>query len=667
MEISNFYPLTSREVTVLKYIGGDHEYETIEPNTFIKIPNGFTKAQFTAACDSLEEKGMIKTAYCEGHILQEARVLNPGNAYLDDLAAELEKNKEESAMKKSLFGSLSVGKGNRNATYWHNGVYGQIIDLESKGEFHLIDYIDEYTENPLYLSNASEKENSPIVAKGLVGYLLNQQITGRIMSIEETYRDYAEMCFKKFERKALLNPNSMKRNHRFLFFKYNHDEAEKKKIKESEAIYPYLTEDDVNWIEERVNGYWVYIEDYKKTHCAPKTFTLDSFLSLFGKEGLASKCLLWMEETYDIHQHTNYQFLSRITKTVVNPEQLSKEIIVGSDEIDFDAFRTGKEALLEEIESLLKSDDVIEIQRKMAKIMNALNSFSSKLYPFNECRIYVQQIQKFLLKSKTDNSVLRQSEDPIVKDFKLLLNYSEKIDEYKEKSVLDCQIESYTKKYIDLYTRFVRNLDYLLMQYGKDLLDLQKEYDIHLMKPNDKSDIAHCCLWDTYKTISFYFDKLPNRWKNMDAEEKIMDFLDYPYLEEEVSVAKEETKVSASENQDKVSLPCSSTNDIILKCIKDYIIAKDETTKNEINCKLCEFIKGNLKPIKVLRPLRAAIEAGCIEKPVKEEFEHEFSVRISTASWKRYTGGTVNPYDRDKTYEGYLRQFQALNSYSAPK
>ena len=94
--------LNSREIVVLKYINGDHEYVTDGPNTFMKVPKGFTEAQFTYACDTLAEKGMIQTAYCEGHVLQDARVLPHGKAYLDNLAAEKEKNKEESAMKKSL-------------------------------------------------------------------------------------------------------------------------------------------------------------------------------------------------------------------------------------------------------------------------------------------------------------------------------------------------------------------------------------------------------------------------------------------------------------------------------------------------------------------------------------------------------------------------------------
>lgn len=77
--------LNEREIAILNYIAKEIKYYEDGPDTFVQIPSGFTKPQFTTSCDSLETKGMIKTYYCEGHELQDARVLDKGQCYLDDL------------------------------------------------------------------------------------------------------------------------------------------------------------------------------------------------------------------------------------------------------------------------------------------------------------------------------------------------------------------------------------------------------------------------------------------------------------------------------------------------------------------------------------------------------------------------------------------------------
>lgn len=77
--------LDAREFTILRYLAEEIQYIEEGPDVYVKIPSGFTKPQFTTSCDSLETKGMIKTYYCEGHELQDARVLDKGQCFLDDL------------------------------------------------------------------------------------------------------------------------------------------------------------------------------------------------------------------------------------------------------------------------------------------------------------------------------------------------------------------------------------------------------------------------------------------------------------------------------------------------------------------------------------------------------------------------------------------------------
>ena len=92
--------------------------------------------------------------------------------------------------------------------------------------------------------------------------------------------------------------------------------------------------------------------------------------------------------------------------------------------------------------------------------------------------------------------------------------------------------------------------------------------------------------------------------------------------------------------------------------IEPYII--NQKKKTEILDMLRRTINLHRSPQKILRPLRAAIDAGCIEMPNKDVFEHEYHVTISPASWKRYTGGTNHPYADDPTFQSLLNQFEEI-------
>ena len=92
--------------------------------------------------------------------------------------------------------------------------------------------------------------------------------------------------------------------------------------------------------------------------------------------------------------------------------------------------------------------------------------------------------------------------------------------------------------------------------------------------------------------------------------------------------------------------------------IEPYII--NQKKKTEILDMLRRTINLHHSPQKILRPLRAAIDAGCIEKPDRDVFNHEFNFTIPVSSWKRYTGGTTHPYDNDPTYQSLLEQFRKI-------
>lgn len=252
--------LIDTEIKILQYCRNVQYYKD-GLDTFVKIPEEFTKAQFTVACDSLEEKGMIKTFYCEGHNLQDVSVLDKGQCYLDNLKENQEICKYSCTNIESLIDSISIGKQNRQTTIWNNGVIGQIIDLESNGEFHLIDYIDANTINPLYWGDSNELKNSKIIATGIVGWWLHNKRRNTIGNIKDFYKGYADKCYQDFQNSKQSDPMFMNMDLKKIFFGGIHQNKEKEFIQKSQSLLPFLTTEDIFTINNMIDGYWTIIKD----------------------------------------------------------------------------------------------------------------------------------------------------------------------------------------------------------------------------------------------------------------------------------------------------------------------------------------------------------------------------------------------------------------------
>lgn len=88
----------------------------------------------------------------------------------------------------------------------------------------------------------------------------------------------------------------------------------------------------------------------------------------------------------------------------------------------------------------------------------------------------------------------------------------------------------------------------------------------------------------------------------------------------------------------------------------NYIIKKNKT--KEINGLLHSYIDIEDKPQKLLKPLAAAVAAGCIAKPALEDFNFEFQKKISSSSYNRYVKDNTNnicAYDGDSAYYSMLK------------
>lgn len=77
--------------------------------------------------------------------------------------------------------------------------------------------------------------------------------------------------------------------------------------------------------------------------------------------------------------------------------------------------------------------------------------------------------------------------------------------------------------------------------------------------------------------------------------------------------------------------------------------------------RLQELVNAKDKPKSIMRPIRAAIDAGAIERPNWESFKFEFGEKKlkSKASFTNYTDPMKQPYD-DEGYEALKRDFKHL-------
>lgn len=101
--------------------------------------------------------------------------------------------------------------------------------------------------------------------------------------------------------------------------------------------------------------------------------------------------------------------------------------------------------------------------------------------------------------------------------------------------------------------------------------------------------------------------------------------------------------------------------DIPMTGIQDFcsfITFEDRT--DEIMNKLHEMLDHKVKPIAIMRVIRAAIDAGLITKPEFYSFIKEFDKYISLATYKLYTKKKINPLADDKVYLDYLDKFLRL-------
>jgi len=219
------------------------------------------------------------------------------------------------------------------------------------------------------------------------------------------------------------------------------------------------------------------------------------------------------------------------------------------------------------------------------------------------------------------------------------------------------------KSFVDHMLAFIARIN----GEAKIAIDHLNDQKLHLIA-EDLSRMAELCKHNNNYALTVKFENfgLYRYGQDIKAQWGIDDDLvnDYTIKNQQLELFKKqgvEEKIAKWFEQIKVLFEDYIHDDNELEnalSIEPYII--NQKKKTEIMDILRSTIIRHNSPKKILRPLRAAIDAGCIEKPNKDVFEHEYNVAISPTSWKRYTGGTIHPYDDDITYQSLLEQFKKI-------
>lgn len=145
-----------------------------------------------------------------------------------------------------------------NNTYitdaWLTGQTGEIVDLKGDCIFRFVDYD---TEGELRIKHIKEESqlSCPIVACGFVGYWLHKK---DIEGTKAIFDGYYELCLKNYEKEHECDDDAWERDLKKEFVCRHHVPTEKKKIKASETLFPYITESDKKKVKSIMANYLKY-------------------------------------------------------------------------------------------------------------------------------------------------------------------------------------------------------------------------------------------------------------------------------------------------------------------------------------------------------------------------------------------------------------------------
>ena len=161
-------------------------------------------------------------------------------------------------MGNSLLDKISTGSHQVIITnHWANGKTGSIVDIQGDCVYRFVDYLECGDEIRLkYKTDAEKLASCPIVASGIVGYWFHNNQRMNTKSLFESYFDRRYMIYEKAHEN---DDDAWERDLKEEFIKSEHIVKEKRRIKNSEAVFEYLTEADIKQVQSISSSYLKFV------------------------------------------------------------------------------------------------------------------------------------------------------------------------------------------------------------------------------------------------------------------------------------------------------------------------------------------------------------------------------------------------------------------------
>lgn len=413
-----------------------------------------------------------------------------------------------------------------NSTYitdaWLTGQTSEIVDLKGDCIFRFVDYD---TEGELRIKHTTEESqlSCPIVACGVVGYWLHKKDTEGTKAI---FDGYYELCLKNYEKEHECDDDAWERDFKKEFVCRHHVPTEKKWIKASEALFPYITESDQKKVKSIMDNYLKYARSKRKQLYPPNhpanRIIEDTFLDAYRVGGPANECMSWMRTEYNLpymwphwrkDNKTEKELLSGRWKErheKVIPEYIAEEY----EDFDDRVLKYTNGGLMEEIDENLQNCQTQE--DRIRYIISLLQPFKEFADTFDakaridERKRSIKEHEKWIQKweGMSDEAVDEQTGEPIrpkdqiaacnkfIEEYKQDIDYWKKVQQdfywFAQHGLGAGHYRVYPKKVNDQMCKylggwwecmifFARRLAALALTYGIKLMDVQERCEVYLM------------------------------------------------------------------------------------------------------------------------------------------------------------------------------------------
>ncbi|MDR0686281.1 MAG: hypothetical protein LBF79_02305 [Dysgonamonadaceae bacterium] len=156
-------------------------------------------------------------------------------------------------IRRDLIQDISTGM----VTVWKNGRAGQFVDINNNCLYRFLETTPDFSRWLISPDNHPEIQKLPIMACGFVAWLIKYWRE----STQEIYSGYLQARLNQYKAEYKKDADVFMRNLEQEFYN-QHRADEEQRIKQSEAIFDFISEPEVNRIKKYVKCYFEYVSEF---------------------------------------------------------------------------------------------------------------------------------------------------------------------------------------------------------------------------------------------------------------------------------------------------------------------------------------------------------------------------------------------------------------------